>query len=277
MARLLVSRRLNASRRNTETLRPRPAFTLIELLVTIAIVSLLLSILVPNLSAARAQARAAVCASNVRQLALANQMYAHENQDRACPGAVNFVENRHRWHGVRSSSSGAFDSALGPLVPYLGADGAIRQCPQFRNYDSGGNGFELGNGGYGYNNAFVGTVVRPLGGVFHIVETDLTGTLMSRVRNPAGTVFFTDAAFAAVDLIEYSFVEPRFFPTNGFRPDPSVHFRHSGGANVAWGDGHVDRRKRTFTWSSGLYDAQADRFNIGWFGRRDDNSLFDLR
>jgi prepilin-type N-terminal cleavage/methylation domain-containing protein/prepilin-type processing-associated H-X9-DG protein len=43
-------------------------FTLIEVLVVVAIIALLIAILVPTLSRARAQARLAVCGSNLRQI-----------------------------------------------------------------------------------------------------------------------------------------------------------------------------------------------------------------
>ncbi len=56
-------------------MKPR-AFTLIELLVVVAIIALLLSILLPSFSRARDGAKATVCASNLRELGLAVQMYA---------------------------------------------------------------------------------------------------------------------------------------------------------------------------------------------------------
>jgi prepilin-type N-terminal cleavage/methylation domain-containing protein/prepilin-type processing-associated H-X9-DG protein len=57
------------------------AFTLIELLVVIAIIGLLLGILLPSLSAARELARQTVCASRLRSLGMAVNLYANENDD----------------------------------------------------------------------------------------------------------------------------------------------------------------------------------------------------
>ena len=54
-------------------------FTLIELLVVISIVSLLISILLPALGAARKRSRQVQCASNMRQVELAANMYVTDN------------------------------------------------------------------------------------------------------------------------------------------------------------------------------------------------------
>ncbi len=56
----------------------RLGFTLIELLVVVAIIALLISILLPSLSKARAQARSTLCASRISQLTKAMLLYAED-------------------------------------------------------------------------------------------------------------------------------------------------------------------------------------------------------
>ena len=63
-----------------------PGFTLIELLVVISIIAVLIGILLPALGAARRSARGIKCASNMRQLAIGFQVYATDNRDVAVPG-----------------------------------------------------------------------------------------------------------------------------------------------------------------------------------------------
>ncbi len=70
-------------------LRGRKGFTLIELLVVIAIIGILAAMVFPVFARARESARKAVCLSNVKNIALAIQMYLADNNDTLPP-------NEHR-------------------------------------------------------------------------------------------------------------------------------------------------------------------------------------
>jgi len=60
-------------------IRNSNAFTLIELLVVIAVIALLLAILLPALRKAKATANRTVCQANLKQIALAWNMYLDDN------------------------------------------------------------------------------------------------------------------------------------------------------------------------------------------------------
>lgn len=66
-------------------MRNSKAFTLIELLVVVAIITILLAILMPSLSRARDQSYTVYCASNLRQIGAAVQMYKSENTNYYMP------------------------------------------------------------------------------------------------------------------------------------------------------------------------------------------------
>ncbi|MFO0972408.1 MAG: prepilin-type N-terminal cleavage/methylation domain-containing protein [Phycisphaerae bacterium] len=59
----------------------RPGFTLIELLVVVSIITLLISILLPQMSAARRVAQRVYCASNIRAVFQGVSTYANANDD----------------------------------------------------------------------------------------------------------------------------------------------------------------------------------------------------
>ena len=85
------------------------AFTLVELLVVITIIGILVTMLIPAVQAVRESSRSATCASNMRQIGLALQMY--EQQKRKYPPA-----------GQGIGTSSLPDWGMLPwLLPYLEA------------------------------------------------------------------------------------------------------------------------------------------------------------
>jgi prepilin-type N-terminal cleavage/methylation domain-containing protein/prepilin-type processing-associated H-X9-DG protein len=262
------------------------AFTLVELLVVIATIAVLMSILVPALAAGRAQGKAAVCKSNLRQLVLANIGYANENNGSYVPAAIDITSsNLHRWHGARNDIDSPFDPANGPLAEYL-ADGCVKQCPEnvnFRRGDPWNWDFEDGCGGYGYNMTYIGSRV------WESYDEERCGITAkdSDIRHPSQTLMFADTAMAKLDndipyYLEYSFAEPPYFVVNG-EPvtswgysSPSIHFRHRDRASIGWADGHTDSRRMAEFKVKNAYDVESSGVGLGWFGPID-NSLFDLK
>ncbi|NLX07221.1 MAG: prepilin-type N-terminal cleavage/methylation domain-containing protein [Phycisphaerae bacterium] len=77
--------------------RPSMGFTLIELLVVVAIIAVLVAILLPALSEARARALEASCLSNLRQWGIGLLTYANDHNNRLIRTNAWVVEGWHSW------------------------------------------------------------------------------------------------------------------------------------------------------------------------------------
>jgi len=98
----------------------KAAFTLIELLVVIAIIAVIAAILFPVFGRAREKARQAACQSNLHQLGLAVQMYMGDYDD-TFPFVLDWSANVH------ATAVNTGDNGKHPLVP-----GVTGQEPQFQ-------------------------------------------------------------------------------------------------------------------------------------------------
>jgi prepilin-type N-terminal cleavage/methylation domain-containing protein len=105
----------------TKTSR-RSAFTLIELLVVIAIIALLMALLLPAIQKVREAANKMLCASNLRQIAVAAHNY-HNDYNKLPPGALHSLKP----NGTYMTGNVQNVGCLFLLLPYLEQDNLYKQ------------------------------------------------------------------------------------------------------------------------------------------------------
>lgn len=103
-------------------MRKRTGFTLIELLVVIAIIALLMALLLPAIQKVREAANKLLCASNLRQIAIASHNY-HNDYSTLPPGYLGPIPNEMNLPNNNFQQVGV----LTILLPYMEGDALIKQ------------------------------------------------------------------------------------------------------------------------------------------------------
>jgi len=226
----------------------KSGFTLIELLVVIAIIAILAAILFPVFAQARAKARQAVCLSNLKQMGLAAMSYS-QDYDETMPTGY--------WNVPPSSTYVYWFDIIMPYVSGPHADVAtLNTCP---------NAFKTGPSVMAYSiNARVG------GDSDDSWFNYKTACTLAQMTHPTTTILFGDAnqipgyGYNPLTLFRVNPGSVNGGPWNAYQAAANdrdwdsidndtnvdftspgqVRYRHNGGANMAFSDGHAKWVKR---------------------------------
>lgn len=240
-------------------LNRQAGFTLVELLVVIGIIAVLMAILLPVLSKARAAANRTACMSNVRQLYNGLLMYCNANQGYfpTCAmwddgGAyVQMNEDWVWWEGGRPLSGSAVAQYLA-----VGEDKlkSLLRCPSdnFENRHEA-PGIRPGQGPYLYSyhlNMSLAINLRPTSRV----GTNGLRTKINQWQSPSSKIAITEAA-ERLTAPAWAYADP-LTQRHGAATSQVTHRLKGVSVSTAFIDGHVEGVDED--WANNVFQATPD-------------------
>jgi len=202
--------------------RASGGFTLIELLVVIAIIAILMAILMPALNRVREQGKRAACLNNIKQMAIAWNVYADDNDNKLVNGnTATGSANKDGtcwvyWPGRNATEQQQISGITrGLLYPY---------CPNIRLYKcpTGVRGEVVT---YAITDAMNGYDAIP-GAAGHVVKNRM------QIHNPSLRAVFLDEGRLSPASWTVWYDQERWWD--------QITARHGDGTNFSFADGHCE-------------------------------------